>query len=92
MTMDDSDIHILSGLARIAPDITDVFADWADVLRRADAASGGERPALTPTLRQRRPVSDSLGWGTRPMRQTAPAARRPVDAENEFHGWGTRRF
>ena len=90
--MDDSDIHILIGLARIAPDTTDERADWADVLRRVDAASGGQRPALSPTLRRRCPVSDSLGWGTRPIRQTAPVARRPVDAVNEFHGWGTRRF
>ena len=90
--MDDSDIRILIGLARIAPDTTGELADWADVLRRSDVASSGERPALAPALSRRQPVSDSLGWGTRPIRQTAPATRRPVDAENEFHGWGTRRF
>lgn len=90
--MDESDIHILIGLARIAPDTTDELADWSDVLRRAAAASGGERPALSPTLRHRQPVSDSLGWGTRPIRQQATATRRPVNIENEFHGWGTRRF
>ena len=90
--MDDSDITLLIGLVRIAPDATDELADWSDVLGRAAAVAGRRQPALTPTLRHRQPVSDSLGWGTRPIRQAALAARRPADAENEFHGWGTRRF
>lgn len=89
--MNDSDIRILVGLARIAPDTTAVPPDWADVLRRARAGRS-ERPvpASNPTGPQ--PVPDGLGWGTRPIRATVTAASRTVAAESGFHGWGTRRF
>lgn len=99
--MDDSDIYILIGLARIAPDTTAAveLADWADVVRRAAALAPGRpssapasAPALASILGRGQPVADSLGWGTRPLREAAAATRRPVDAGSEFHGWGTRRF
>ena len=89
--MNDSDIRILVGLARIAPDTTAESADWAEVLRRARAGRTERRvPAPLPTTLQ--PGPDGLGWGTRPIRATVTASGRPVAAESGFHGWGTRRF
>ncbi len=89
--MNDSDIPILVGLARIAPDTAAESPDWADVLRRA-RADRSERPVPAPLPTTLQPVPDGLGWGTRPIRAAVTAASRTVAAESGFHGWGTRRF
>ncbi len=91
--MDEHDIHTLIRLARIAPEATAEAADWADVLRRATVLAAAQPvwPAES-LLSRRQPVPDSVGWGTRPIRQAAAATRHAVATESEFQGWGTRRF
>ena len=94
--VDDSDIRILIGLARIAPSTDALVPDWADVERRASHAGRLEPPGparpVPVAARRRLATSDSLGWGTRPLRASVAAtARRACEpAVSEFCGWGTR--
>lgn len=94
--VDDTDIRLHTGLARIAPSTYDVVADWADVVRRAAAAADAPagrpagRAAAATIAARRQPASNSVGWGTRPLRPPAPARQRQGDLVSEFNGWGTR--